>query len=181
MSIPLQDSIWLLRRLRPLSCTLAFSRPLRVKQFQSSPVPRGRVRATRSLPALRRVSRERTLTEVEAVRHTHRHHLVKCISRFHLLGFTTLQAQVPFVSIGRRGRPCLCFGSQMLVHYQRASHPEECRSSTHAAFPSHRSPDGPFRATRPPVKGRTPPYPIAAPKQKENGHPYAMNAHGVIG
>ena len=43
----------------------------RVKQFESSPVPRGRVRATRSLPALRRVSGGRTLTEVETVRHTY--------------------------------------------------------------------------------------------------------------
>jgi hypothetical protein len=115
------------------------------------------------LPALRRVSRGRTLTEVETVRHTHRHRLVKCLSRFHLLGFTTLQTQVPCVSIGRRGRPCLCFGSQTVVHCQRASHLEECRSSTHAACPSHRSPDGPFQATRSPVKGRTPPYPMAVP------------------
>jgi len=94
----------------------------RVKQFQSSPVPYGRVRATLSLPALRRVSRGRTLTEVETVRHTHHHRLVKCLSRFHLFGLTTLQAQVPFVSIGRRGRPYLCFGSQTVVHCQRASH-----------------------------------------------------------
>jgi hypothetical protein len=135
----------------------------RVKQFQSSPVPRGRVLATLSLPALRRVSRGRTLTEVETVRHTHRHRLVKCISRFHLSGLTTLPSQVPFVSIGRRGSPCLCFGSKTLVHCQRASHLEQCRCSTHAACPSHRSPDGPFQATRSPVKGRTPPYPMGIP------------------
>jgi len=41
LSVPLQDGIWLLRRLRPLSHTLAFSRPLagqsgvRVPQFQT--------------------------------------------------------------------------------------------------------------------------------------------------
>jgi hypothetical protein len=41
LSVPLQDSVWLLRRLRPLSRTLAFSRPLagqsgmRVPQFQT--------------------------------------------------------------------------------------------------------------------------------------------------
>jgi hypothetical protein len=137
----------------------------RVKQFQSSPVPRGRVLATLSLPALRRVSRGRTLTEVETVRHTHRHRLVKCISRFHLSGLTTLPSQVPFVSIGRRGSPCLCFGSKTLVHCQRASHLEQCRCSTHAACPSHRSPDGPFQATRSPVKGRTPPSPMAVPPE----------------
>ncbi len=64
VSSPLQTDLWLLCCLRPLSCTLAFWRPFRVKQFQSSPVPRGRVRATRSLPAIRRVSRGRTLTDV---------------------------------------------------------------------------------------------------------------------
>jgi len=64
VSTPLQDGFWLLCCLRPLSCTLAFSRPFRVKQLQSSPVPRGRVRATRSLPARRRMSRGRTLTDV---------------------------------------------------------------------------------------------------------------------
>src|SRR5215467_15838951 len=48
--------------------------------------------------------------------------LVKCFSRFHLFGRTTLQTQVPFGSLGRRGRPCPCFGSQMLVHWKLASH-----------------------------------------------------------
>ncbi len=62
MSLPLQKGIRLLRRLRPLSCTLACSRPdLRVKQLQSSSVPYGNVLAAVSLPALRRVGRERTL------------------------------------------------------------------------------------------------------------------------
>ena len=64
LSIPLQDGLWLLCCLRPLSCTLAFSRPFRARQYQSSPVPRGRVRATRSLPVIRRVFRGRTLTDV---------------------------------------------------------------------------------------------------------------------
>ncbi len=36
-----------------------------------------------------------------------------------------------------------------------------CLIHTHAAFPSHRSPDGPFQATRSPVKGRTPSCPMA--------------------
>ena len=81
--------------------------------------------------------------------------LVKCLSRFHLSDFTTLPTQVSLVSIGRRGSPCLCFGSKTSVHYLWASHPEECHSSTHATSPSHRSPDGPFQATRSPVKGRT--------------------------
>ena len=39
----------------------------------------------------------------------------------------------------------------------------QCRCSTHAACPSHRSPHGPFQATRSPVQGRTPPSPMAGP------------------
>jgi len=50
------------------------------------------------------------------------------------------------------------FGSKRSVHYQRASHLQECRSWTHAASPSHRYPNGPFQTTRPPVKGRTTKY-----------------------
>jgi len=122
LSNPLQIGMWLLRRLRPLSCTPAFSLPVRVKQFQSSPVPRGHVRATRSLPAIRRVYHGRTLTDVEAVRHIHRYRLVKCVSRFHLFEFTTLQTQVSLGSLGRRGSPCLRFGSEISVHCQWASH-----------------------------------------------------------
>src|SRR5207245_1637532 len=40
LSRPLQPGLWLLRRLRPPSRTLAFSRPLQeVKRYWSSPVP----------------------------------------------------------------------------------------------------------------------------------------------
>jgi hypothetical protein len=39
LSSSLQAGVWLLRRLRPLSRPLAFSRPCRVKRCQSSPVP----------------------------------------------------------------------------------------------------------------------------------------------
>ena len=39
MSLPLQQSVGLLRRRRPLSCMLAFSHPFRVMQFQSSLIP----------------------------------------------------------------------------------------------------------------------------------------------
>jgi hypothetical protein len=48
MSSPLQAGLWLLRRLRPLSCTLAFSRPLRAWQCQSSSIPNENVLAIRS-------------------------------------------------------------------------------------------------------------------------------------
>ena len=45
LSAPLQHGIRLLRCLRPLSCALAFSRPCRVKQCQSSSVPKSKMRA----------------------------------------------------------------------------------------------------------------------------------------
>ena len=57
MSSPLQTGIWLLCRLRPPSCTLAFSRPLRVKQFRISPVPGRNVLVTLGMPTIRRVVR----------------------------------------------------------------------------------------------------------------------------
>ena len=81
--------------------------------------------------------------------------LVKCLSRFHLSEFTTLQTQVSLGGLGRRGRPGLRFGSEISVHCQWASHLQECHSLTHATYPSHRSSDGPLSATRSPVKGRT--------------------------
>ena len=48
MSLPLQQSVGLLCRRRPLSCMLAFSHPFRVKRFQSSLIPRENVVAPRS-------------------------------------------------------------------------------------------------------------------------------------
>ena len=48
MSLPLQQGIRLLRRLRPLSRMLAFSHPFRVKQFESSLISYREVRAIRS-------------------------------------------------------------------------------------------------------------------------------------
>src|SRR5712692_10290634 len=44
----LQRGLWLLRRLRPLCCTLAFSRPFRARQCESSSIPSENVVATRS-------------------------------------------------------------------------------------------------------------------------------------
>jgi hypothetical protein len=61
-----------------------------------------------------------------------------------------MSASVAGVALG------LAFGSQTKVHYRRASYLAECRSATHAASPSHRSPDGSLQTTRSPVKGRTP-------------------------
>src|SRR5579859_408365 len=48
MSWPLQPSVGLLRRLCPLSRSLAFWRPLQVKRCQSSLIPWGDVQAPRS-------------------------------------------------------------------------------------------------------------------------------------
>jgi len=61
----------------PPSRTQAFSRPIRGEQFQSSPIPRARVRATRRLPSRRLASHRRTLTDMAAMRHIHRH----CLGR----------------------------------------------------------------------------------------------------
>src|SRR5215467_722974 len=74
---------------------------------------------------------------------------------FHLFKFTTLQTQVSFVSIDRRGSPSLCSAQRGRYIVSGLSTLPECRSSTQTAYPSHRYPDGPFQATRSLVKGRT--------------------------
>src|SRR5216684_5637580 len=86
MSLPLQQSVRLLRRLRPLCHTLACSRPLagqgglRVPQFQSR-----KLRVPRSMPALRRVD-QRQHVRAMPKRHTPHHPFwARCISHFHLL------------------------------------------------------------------------------------------------
>src|SRR5216684_6823927 len=61
----------------------------------------------------------------------------KCLNRFHFFDVTTLQTQISFVSIGHRGSTCIQSVPDVSFHFQRASHPEECRSSTHAAYPLH--------------------------------------------
>ena len=52
LSWSLQPGVWLLRCLCPLSHSLAFSRPLRARWCESSPVPNEEVVATLPLPAL---------------------------------------------------------------------------------------------------------------------------------
>ena len=157
MSNPLQIGIWLLRRLRPLFCTLAFSRPdvrsssFRVPQFRmhvllqplacllyagclvEEPSLMCKQRGTHTVTVWSSVSADCTCSNSRRFRR-----------RF------LSSAWVAGVALG------LSFGSKTSVHYPWASHLEECRSSTHATSPSHRSPDGPFQATRSPVKGRTP-------------------------
>src|SRR5260370_41140770 len=71
----------------------------------------------------------------------------KCLNRFHFSLVTTLPTQISFVSIGHRGSTCIQSVPDVSFHFQRASHPEECRSSTHAASPLHCYPNVALWAT----------------------------------
>src|SRR6266852_2629787 len=79
----------------------------------------------------------------------------KCLNRFHFFDVTTLQTQISFVSIGHRGSTCIQSVPDVSFHFQRASHPEECRSSTHAAYPLHCYPNVALWATLLLVRERT--------------------------
>ena len=156
MSSPLQRGIRLLRRLRPPVRTLAFSRPTPVGytalEFPSSAIRD--VLATRSCllyaERIRDSPGRRKDPTWPPPSHCGPGGSATCtcllLRRFH---------RFLFVSMGHRGSPLLRFGSEIAVHYQWASHLEACHASTHATSPSHRSPDGPFQATRSSVKGRT--------------------------
>ena len=122
MSVPLQNGFGLLRRLRPLSRTLAFSRPFRVKRLQSSPIPVESVLATRSMSTIRRVvcgilfsvsSRSKTHVGIAPSRPNsdqgnHRHLLVQVYQPLSLV-LTYDASNVDFLRqhIGRRGSPKL--------------------------------------------------------------------------
>src|SRR5258708_650249 len=79
----------------------------------------------------------------------------KCLNRFHFSLVTTLPTQISFVSIGHRGSTCIQSVPDVSFHFQRASHPEECRSSTHAAYPLHCYPNVALWATLSLVRERT--------------------------
>src|SRR5712692_7520680 len=79
----------------------------------------------------------------------------KCLNRFHFFDVTTLQTQISFVSIGHRGSTCIQSVPDVSFHFQRASHPEECRSSTYAAYPLHCYPNVALWATLLLVRERT--------------------------
>ena len=97
MSIPLQDGLWLLRRLRPLSCTLAFSRPvcgsssLRVPQFRTNvfqqSVAASYTPGVRGLPFKEPPGIVPHL-KGEEMRPTALSFWTKCFSHFHLLRIT---------------------------------------------------------------------------------------------
>ncbi len=170
LSSPLQVGIWLLRHLRPLFHTLAFSRPLWVRWLQSSPIPSGSVLAILSQPALRRVfgdilpleslkatippwdnpSSEYLTDETNTITF-----LVKCINRFHFSCFTTLQTQVPLVSIDRRVSPIFLFGYRFSdivggLHTLGSAATQRMPPDPNIAIQML-----PFSATLPPVSGRT--------------------------
>jgi len=122
MSVPLQRGFGLLRRLRPLSRTLAFSRPLWVKRLQSSPIPVESVLATRSMSAIRRVGCGILLSvssrsephfgivpsRLNRDRGNHRHLLVQAYQPISLV-LTYGASNTDFLRqhIGRRGSPKL--------------------------------------------------------------------------
>jgi hypothetical protein len=138
MSLPLQQSVGLLRHRRPLSCMLAFSHPFRVKQFQSSLIPGESVVAPRScllyagwssetaLPA--GLHRKTTTSPFWFWRHSH----------FRQFPVTTLQTQVPLVNRGHRIRPLSAFWLTDWGLCQWASHPKKCRFLTQATLSSCR-------------------------------------------
>jgi hypothetical protein len=123
LSIPLQDGVWLLRRLRPLSCTLAFSRPVtgtssvRVPQFRTN-VFQQCVAASYTpgvcgfpFPLFIRTQKEPSgivpHLEGEEMRPTALSFWTKCLSHFHFSILTALQTEVSLVSIDRRGSTSL--------------------------------------------------------------------------
>ncbi len=104
MSIPLQDGIRLLRRLRPLCRTLAFSRLFRVKRFESSPIPSQEVVVTLSSPSIRRA----VFGAIPALIYREpdsRHPILgRVYQPFHPSYLTTRQTKVSLVGIGHRVR-----------------------------------------------------------------------------
>ena len=110
LSWPLQPGVWLLRRLRPLSRTLAFWRLLRARRCERSLISYREVLATLSLPALRRADTGVALIG-QRIQQANRHAILARGSQpFPPLVVTTLaqvpsRGQAPFVSIGRRGSP----------------------------------------------------------------------------
>ena len=105
---PLQPDVWLLRRLRPPCRALAFSRPTRwVMRCGSSPVPTPMPIATRSclLYAGRTWKQPPLNFRVNGAAASP--FWAGCDSHFHPSIVTTLQTQIPRVSIGCRISPII--------------------------------------------------------------------------
>ena len=110
LSWPLQPGVWLLRRLRPLSRTLAFSRLLRARRCERSLISYREVIATLSMPALRRADDGVALIGQRTQQANRRAILARGCQPFPpslvtTLAQVSLRGQAPFVSIGRRDSP----------------------------------------------------------------------------
>jgi hypothetical protein len=139
MSRPLQPSVGLLRRLRPLSRPLAFSRPLRGARCHSSLIPARDISAPRSCLLDAGRSSGATLPAHKLRKATALPFWSwRSISQFRQSVLTTLHTQVSRVSIGCRGSPSSPFWLSESGRSRRASHPSTCRVLTQAAYPSHR-------------------------------------------
>jgi len=124
--------------LRPLSCALAFSRPCRVKQCQSSSVAKSKIRATSSCLLYAGRPLEQLPSDVSAERTAVVPFWVRCVSHFtswYLRRFRHRFLSSAWVA----GVALRSFRLRTSVHCQRASHPGSCRDPTQAAHPSHRS------------------------------------------
>jgi len=132
MSLPLQQGVGLLRRLRPLSRTLAFSRLFRGKRCESSLIPRENVVAPRSCLLYAGWSSETVLHAGLVMKATTAPVWLWHSSQFRHFPLTTLQTQVSLVSIGHR----ICsLSASWLADWDRcqwASHPKKCRFLTQA-------------------------------------------------
>jgi hypothetical protein len=110
LSWPLQPGVWLLRRLRPLSRTLAVARLLRARRCERSLISYREGIATLSMPALRRADDGVVLIGQRTQRANRHAILARGCQPFPPSLVTTLaqvpsRGQAPFVSIGRRGSP----------------------------------------------------------------------------
>ena len=119
------------------ACALAFSRPCRFKQCQSSSVPKSKIRATGSCLLYAGRPMEQLPSDVSAEGTAVVPFWVRCLSHFtswYLRRFRhrfLSSAWVAGVALGS-------FRLRTSVHCQRASHPGSCRDPTQAAHPSHR-------------------------------------------
>ena len=87
-----------------------FASQTRVKQCQSSSVPRRKMKATGSCLLYAGRSLEQLLSVVSPDKTIIMPVLSEVFQPFHLLVLTTLQTQVPLVSIGHRGSSPVPFG-----------------------------------------------------------------------
>ena len=124
VSWPLQPGVGLLRRLRPPSRTLAFSRPTKVGQtvleFPSSNAGADRVP---EVPALRRVVSGTTCAGGRPTHQPPSHVWARCDNPFHLCVLTTFFPQVSLVTIGHRAGRSSAFGFAEAERLSASSRP----------------------------------------------------------